>query len=160
MFLQALIRDVLRAVQVQMQQYSPQELLDLLEAALQLSTPSSLWFQSWEAALQPHLKHLQLQQLMRAAEGVMACGHKPAKPWAGLWFVALQVGTTTGWIVSAVQRVESQPCIQSNSGILTYGVQHVLLLTKLAMSQEFLPLCVLNSMPPFSAVIISSPTIN
>jgi hypothetical protein len=43
--LQALVRDVLRAVQVQMHLYEPHELLDLAEAAVQLARPSQLWMQ-------------------------------------------------------------------------------------------------------------------
>jgi hypothetical protein len=42
---QALVRDVLRAVQVQMHLYEPHELLDLAEAAVQLARPSQLWMQ-------------------------------------------------------------------------------------------------------------------
>lgn len=90
--LQSLIRDLLRAIQVQLHLFTPQELLDILEAALLLSQPSNLWLQAWEAAVQPHLKQLQPQQLMQAAEGILGCGHQPSKPWAGVWFVALQVG--------------------------------------------------------------------
>jgi hypothetical protein len=43
--LQALVRDVLRAVQVQVHLYEPHELLDLAEAAVQLARPSQLWMQ-------------------------------------------------------------------------------------------------------------------
>jgi hypothetical protein len=42
---QALVRDVLRATQVQMHVYEPHELLDLAEAAGQLARPSQLWMQ-------------------------------------------------------------------------------------------------------------------
>lgn len=47
--------------------------------------------QVWQAAMQPHLKQLQLVQLMRVGQGLLGYGHHPSKPWAGLWFIALQV---------------------------------------------------------------------
>lgn len=53
--------------------------------------------QAWQATIMPHLKQLQLQQLMRAATGLLSYGHNPTKPWAGLWFVALQVSSGLGF---------------------------------------------------------------
>lgn len=55
-----------------------------------------LLLQAWQAAIMPHLKHLQLQQLMRTATGLLSYGHNPTKPWAGLWFVAVQVSCGSG----------------------------------------------------------------
>jgi hypothetical protein len=43
-------------------------------------------------ALLPHLKQLQLGQLVRAGAALLAYGGNPSKPWAGMWFVSLQVG--------------------------------------------------------------------
>jgi hypothetical protein len=52
-------------------------------------------------ALLPYLKQLQLGQLVRAGAALLAYGGNPSKPWAGLWFVALQVGVDFGTAVFA-----------------------------------------------------------
>jgi hypothetical protein len=47
-------------------------------------------------ALLPCLKQLQLGQLVRAGAALLAYGGNPSKPWAGMWFVSLQVGVVIG----------------------------------------------------------------
>jgi hypothetical protein len=53
-------------------------------------------------ALLPQLKQLQLGQLIRAGAALLAYGGTPSKPWAGLWFVALQV--TAVWRVCCIEQ--------------------------------------------------------
>ncbi|KAF6266072.1 hypothetical protein COO60DRAFT_641802 [Scenedesmus sp. NREL 46B-D3] len=113
--LRALVRDVLRAVQVQMHLYEPLALLDLAEAAAQLARPSQLWMEAWMAALLPHLKQLQLGQLARAGAALLACGGSAGKPWAGTWFAALQphlpncTSTELALVSLALQRWRCSP---------------------------------------------------
>jgi hypothetical protein len=91
-FLQALYHDALQAVQDRLHLLPPTELLQLLQAVQQLPPPGTTWLRAWESAALRHLQQFDLQGLVSAAAGLLVHGHRPRRPWTGLWCNAVQVG--------------------------------------------------------------------